>query len=780
MKKPFILGLAFVLLAAGSAGAQEIFDAVKAGDLARTKALVEKDASLVRARDASGNTPLHAAAIVGSVPMTDWLLSKGAEIDADNLESMTPLLEAVRNEKDDVALLLIDRGADIEKGSGALMLAAQGNRLAVAERLIAKGADIEKKRGEYTPLGYIARTGFKSFEVFELLMRKGAQYNLRDSLGHTPLDNTVFYGGDDRIIGLLLDRSAEVATDRDSLEELVSIAARRGHQRLFEYYSARGGEALFSEEPNRRRFMRGAILGGSVDLVKKLQARGIPLDFSPNVAGMTPLHRLSFNPQTLRMIEFLAANGADLDVRTKDGRSAYNIAQTSGNQGAADLLARLGASTGPQKFPILTGPYLGETPPGDELQMFAPGIILDQDHGTIAFSPDGLEAYWPTGKAIKMMKVRDGRWTEPAYAPFSGPSEIDFYDDVPFVTPDDKRLFFTSKRPVGSGMSQKENIWFVERTADGWSEPRPVGPAVNSLRLHWQVSVSSSGTLYFGGFDEKDGRGGQDIYYSRLVDGRYTEPVNPGSAVNTKDHEGQPYIAPDESYILFWRAAGQVPTACVSFKGSDGGWRPAVKLDLSWAPGGLMVTPDGKYLFTGNRWMSAKFLEELRPKSELDSSKSQKATEDANKALVRRYFAAMTDGDLAAVKEIFSPDCVIHHTTGEDWSLEKTFEAVKEQNTQSKVMLPDLTFHQEETFASGDKAVLMFTFKGTHVGDIEGIPATGNTVRGRSITIFRFADGKIVEGWQESNVARLYRQLGFELKPRDVGKRALRGREEDS
>jgi ankyrin repeat protein len=607
--------LAAVMLLAGLAGAQDIFEAVKADDLAKVQAMVAKDPSLVRSKDASGNTPLHAAAIAGSVPMADWLLSKGGDINAGNLASATPLFEAIRNKKDDVALLLIDKGADIGKNGGALVQAANKNRLAVAERLIAKGADIEQKQGEYTPLGYIARGGVKSFEVFELLMEKGAQFNLRDSLGHTPLDNAVFYAEDDRIIDLLLDRSAEVTADPDSLKEIMSIAARRGNPRLFDYYRTRGGEALFADEANRRRFMRGAILGGSLNLVKKLRERQIPLDFSVNAAGMTPLHWLSSNPEALGMIEFLAANGADLNVRTKDGRSAYNIAQARGNEGAAALLAKLGANTEPQKFPILTGPYVGQTP-GDELQMFAPGIINDQDHGTIAFSPDGQEVYWPTGKAIKMMKVRDGRWTEPAYAPFSGPRDIDFYDDVPYVTPDNKRLFFMSKRPLGSEVSQKENIWYVERTADGWSEPKPLDAVVNGMRQHWQITVSNSGNLYFGSQRENDTQGGGDLYCSRLVDGRYTEPVNLGPAVNTKDHELQPFIAPDESFILFWRSAGQVPSAFVSFKGRNGEWLPAVKFDLPWSPGGIMISPDGKYLFAAGRWKSAKFLEDLRPKSE--------------------------------------------------------------------------------------------------------------------------------------------------------------------
>ena len=108
--------------------------------------------------------------------------------------------------------------------------------------------------------------------------------------------------------------------------------------------------------------------------------------------------------------------------------------------------------------------------------------------------------------------------------------------------------------------------------------------------------------------------------------------------------------------------------------------------------------------------------------AELEEFKAQKAFEEANKALVIRYFGAVERGDLEAVKEIFSTDCILHHTSGQDWSLEKTIETVKKQNEQSKVMFPDLTFINEGTIINGDKAVLMYTFKGTHKGDVEGIP----------------------------------------------------------
>ena len=109
------------------------------------------------------------------------------------------------------------------------------------------------------------------------------------SLGNTPLDNAIIYANpDDRAIDLLLPRSPEINKAPEQLAWIPSAAARRGHVRLFEYYRERGGEALFADEPTRRAIMRSAITGGSLELVKKLQTRGIPLVLSANQTRREP------------------------------------------------------------------------------------------------------------------------------------------------------------------------------------------------------------------------------------------------------------------------------------------------------------------------------------------------------------------------------------------------------------------------------------------------------------------------------------------------------------
>ena len=74
----------------------------------------------------------------------------------------------------------------------------------------------------------------------------------------------------------------------------------------------------------------------------------------------------------------------------------------------------------------------------------------------------------------------------------------------------------------------------------------------NTMSTHWQFSVAADGSIYFNSGDP-GGLGAGDLYVSRFVGGRYTEPVNLGAPVNSEFSEDRPFIAPDESYLLFVR-----------------------------------------------------------------------------------------------------------------------------------------------------------------------------------------------------------------------------------
>jgi len=134
--------------------------------------------------------------------------------------------------------------------------------------------------------------------------------------------------------------------------------------------------------------------------------------------------------------------------------------------------------------------------------------------------------------------------------------------------------------------------------------------------------------MYFNS-ERNGGKGGSDIYFSKFEEGQFTEPENIGAAINTKDTEYAPCIAPDESYLIFSRYT-ENPKGVqlyISFHRSDGSWTKAEKMskknklfERARFPG---LSRDGKYLFFcayANRdveiyWVDAKIIEELKPKN---------------------------------------------------------------------------------------------------------------------------------------------------------------------
>lgn len=145
--------------------------------------------------------------------------------------------------------------------------------------------------------------------------------------------------------------------------------------------------------------------------------------------------------------------------------------------------------------------------PGQEPRsatIFAEGVISDaREQWRITFSPDGKTAYFASSDAffpftrratIYMSRFEGGAWSRPEVASFSGThSDID-----PFLSPDGRRLYFSSIRPVAGVPRSDIDLWMVERTAGGWGEPVHLGAGVNSSGSdELYPSVSADGTLYF-------------------------------------------------------------------------------------------------------------------------------------------------------------------------------------------------------------------------------------------------------------------------------------------
>lgn len=130
---------------------------------------------------------------------------------------------------------------------------------------------------------------------------------------------------------------------------------------------------------------------------------------------------------------------------------------------------------------------------------------------------------------------------------------------------------------------------------------------------------------------------------------------------------------------------------------------------------------------------------------------------EENKALVRRFYEEIDQGNIAVMDELVAEDYVNHHpppfpglAPGRD-GLKQAFQ-----------IFWDATpgYHEiEDQVAEGDKVVTRLTAYGTHERDLPGIPATGNKMEMTAIAIHRIADGKIAEHWSNTDELGLLQQL---------------------
>jgi ankyrin repeat protein len=582
---------------------QDVFDLLRKGDVAAVEALVEKSPKLVEARDGQGMTLLHYAAYGPGADLAKFLLDKGADPEAKNSQAQTALHVAAMNDRTEVAALLLKRGAVLEGrddyGRTALVLCA-------------------RERGQ-------AGTGL-------VLIDAGADVNAVDKFGSSALELAAWRGKAD-FVDLLLEKGARIPQSGENWMGMLSQAVEQGLTKLFLRLTD-GGQDLRALGPIGESLLHAAAAGGSVEIVGLLLGKGFPPSKADRF-GWTPLHYAARDGRT-EVARLLVERGAPLDVRTLMGQTAYNVAVERNMEATAAFLTEKGADRSAIRFPVLKGDYLGQKPPGDKPELFAPGIVSSiwGLHSTAVFSPDGDEVYWApmmlfpgeiySRGGLLMMKRVKGRWTPPAWASFSGPNGE---DDVPFFSPDGKRLYFISRRPLpGETGMGSEKIWFVERTPSGWAEPRPLDPKVNSVDMHWEFSLDRTGNIYFAG-RPPDSRGMSDIYLARLNGGAYEKPVNLGDPFNSAGIEDTPFIALDGSYLLFSKQFDLY----VSFRGADGAWGTPVSLgpeinspSIELCP---VVTADGKYLFFLSQrdgeshayWVRAKVLEELRAGHEAGS-----------------------------------------------------------------------------------------------------------------------------------------------------------------
>jgi hypothetical protein len=231
--------------------------------------------------------------------------------------------------------------------------------------------------------------------------------------------------------------------------------------------------------------------------------------------------------------------------------------------------------------------YLGQTPPGDEPQVFGKGTVSVDGKNTHAlrFSPDGqmlVFSRYPDATSYQMIHTKDG-WSQPAKTSFTG-KEVTF--DAA-----SKRLFY-----YAGG-----DLFSVRYRADGFSEPNRLGPGINTRETEYYPCMTARGNLYFSRNGKWDkGR----IMVAKTSGDNFAEPVDLGNLVNSGG-ASHGFVAPDESYLLFnspRQGSFTKNDVWVSFRKQDGTWSAPVNLGPRINRDAMAVlcptvSPDGKYLF---------------------------------------------------------------------------------------------------------------------------------------------------------------------------------------
>lgn len=472
--------------------------------------------------------------------------------------------------------------------------AVMGGDLEAVKLLLAKNlALLEATDDEAgtTPLAFAA--GFGHIELVRFLLEKGANVNARDSRGVSPLFIAVWLKQTECVRALL---------------EKGAVASAPG--------------------PGGMRPLHVAATG-DVEILKMLLARGADTSVR-NDLGNTPL-LLAVREGPEETVRTLVEAGADVNAANPStGDGPLEVALQEGRPTIADYLRSKGAKPRAEAAIPRRGPYLGEKPPGQTPVIFAPNLVSNEKSELNAvFSPDGNEFYFARRRgeqpvASFVVRQQDGVWGRPQMLTLAG--EYSFVDM--FVSHDGRRLFFCSDRPLdGKGKAREDHdIWVSTRTATGWGAPENLGETINSSQNDYYPTLTAKGDLYFS--SRRDGgKGRNDIYRARLVDGRFQAPENLGTPINTEAAEYDPFITPDESTLIFasTRPGGLGNSDLwLSFRGADGSWSEPRSLGppintphLEYTP---ILSPDGKYLFfTSGRagaddiyWVDAGIIENMR------------------------------------------------------------------------------------------------------------------------------------------------------------------------
>lgn len=488
------------------------------------------------------------------------------------------------------------------------------NHTELIDLLMEKGANINQlSRDGKSVIHFAAESAPMDF--IKYLIEKGADIAIIDGDNNSSLYYAILRQNNE-LIDLLYNETVELPVSGEKGRKLLQGSVSCGHKLIANKLISEGAD-MNALRGDGGTLLHCAAEGGLLEVMELLLSNKFDINAQNNYY-YTPLHLATKN-NNIDAVMLLIEKDANINCSTNIGLTPYQIAEKNEYTEISEILVKTGAKTDEFIFEV-KGDYFGQKPPGNEPEIFAPGIVSTMQGFEFAgvFTPDNKEFFFTQrghgfGQRIRYLKVVDGKWIEPDFAPFT----YDCFEFEPGISPDGEEIYYGSMRPLEGNeeLNRSADIWKVTRK-EGWNNPKYIGGDM------MYVNVSSNKTLYTTGRTEDF----EGIIKREYKNGQFGEFLNLGDSINFMPGTAHPYIAPDESYLIFDAQPeeyGDNGALFISFKKSDGTWTTAKAFSEEINFGQVMtswVSHDQKYLFFHRTvdgygdiyWVDASIIEKLR------------------------------------------------------------------------------------------------------------------------------------------------------------------------
>ena len=307
-----------------------------------------KEGADVNALNKHGETPLMAATFHENIPIMEMLIDYGGDVNARiDINSETALNYAARQNCGKAMELLINKGADVnardQHGDTPLMVAAFYGNIPIMEMLLDNRSDVNARNEENrkTALHYAA--GKYSLKATALLIDKGADVNVQNQHGKTPLMTAIF-SETLQIVELLMDNGADIGPyDNLNSETALNYAAKQSSGKTLRLLIEKGVDVNLKVKYTA---LMTAAWYGHVNNVLTLIEAGADLNIEIHGHDcLTTAFRLLLLSGHYQYAKILIEAGADVNVPLRKGiSSSLSYAAQRGDMECAKLLLNAGAA----------------------------------------------------------------------------------------------------------------------------------------------------------------------------------------------------------------------------------------------------------------------------------------------------------------------------------------------------------------------------------------------------------------------------------------------------